>query len=93
MDEKTDDISLSHHDKEILKDQQSTSTVINEDLEKSSSTFQGPPDGGWEAWLVVFGGFLVNINTRTMQIILSLTLFLLIGQCLYVMCIVYEIER
>ncbi|KAI8331623.1 major facilitator superfamily domain-containing protein [Choanephora cucurbitarum] len=62
MDEKTDDISLSHHDKEILKDQQSTSTVINEDLEKSSSTFQGPPDGGWEAWLVVFGGFLGNVS-------------------------------
>jgi hypothetical protein len=49
---------------EKLDDRASSTTMIAEDLEKSFEPItktEDPPNGGLQAWIVVFGGFCVCI--------------------------------
>lgn len=56
---------LSHFNPEdVVREDYSLSTVVVDDIEKKSisntPTEEEPPNGGWSAWLSVFGGFCVS---------------------------------
>ncbi|KAJ3112066.1 hypothetical protein HDU96_004991 [Phlyctochytrium bullatum] len=42
---------------------------VNDDGEPATpvSEFEGPPDGGWQAWMVVFGSFMVHFVVLGVQ--------------------------
>lgn len=67
MNDKTtiDDIALSKMSKEVVEDQSVSTLAVDEDVEKLNQLAPEPksiepPNGGFAAWLVVFGGFCVS---------------------------------
>lgn len=70
MDDKntTDKVLSALNTEEVVREDRSLSTVVVDDIEKSSAsnvpTDELPPNGGWSAWLSVFGGFCVSILVK-----------------------------
>jgi hypothetical protein len=54
-----DDISTLNKE-DLLKDQASSTTKVEADVEAGELTGEEPPDGGWEAWLVAIGACCVS---------------------------------
>jgi hypothetical protein len=64
-------------------------TIINDIESKSAVYINEPPNGGTQAWLAVFGGFLVSsVNKLHQNLYLMFNLF--IGKCSNVNSIVYD---
>lgn len=70
MDDKstTNKVLSTFNSEEVVREDRSLSTVIVDDVEKSSipgvPSDELPPNGGWAAWLSVFGGFCVSIFSK-----------------------------
>lgn len=67
MNDKTtiDDIDLSKTSKEVVEDESFSTLAAEEDVENLSHVAPKdaniePPNGGFAAWLVVFGAFCVS---------------------------------
>lgn len=76
-----DSISLSQMSREVVEDQSVSTLAVQEDVEKSN-TFapepeagEEPPNGGFAAWLVVFGAFCVS--SMFIQILIDMQILIL----------------
>lgn len=61
-DTKTSDNLSNLQKEEVDREDHSSSTIIEDDVEKyvTDMSVEEPPNGGLAAWLAVFGGFCVS---------------------------------
>lgn len=60
MDEKHDNNSFLNTTEDPTLSKDPSLTIVNDIESKSAVYINEPPNGGYRAWLAVFGGFLVS---------------------------------